>query len=72
MLSDLFIFSIFLALGLLLYLLPAVVAARRNHPQRFPILILTICFAWTGIGWVVLLAWSFNSMPVNKLDNILK
>ena len=49
-------------LGLLLYMLPAVIAFGRNHQHRVPILLANLFFGWTFIGWVGSLVWS--AMPV--------
>lgn len=49
-----------LVLGLLiaLYFLPAIIAARRGHRNRTPILLLNLFLGWTVIGWVGALIWS--------------
>ena len=56
----------FLLLGILcvlVALLPAIIAFWRNHSYRWVILALTI-FCWTGIVWVIALAWAI--WPSNK------
>ena len=40
---------------LVLYMLPALIAALRKHRQQNPIFILNLFFGWTLIGWVGLL-----------------
>ncbi len=45
-------------LGLALYLLPTIVAYKKEHLQKTAILILNIFLGWTFIGWVVALIWS--------------
>lgn len=47
------------ALMLAIYVLPAVVALVRDHPQKVAIIVLTIVAGWTFIGWVVALVWAF-------------
>lgn len=41
-----------------LYFLPSVVAAARDHRQRWAIFVVNLFFGWTAIGWVLALAWS--------------
>jgi len=43
-----------IALGLL----PWIIAATRNHPQRGAIVAMTVFGGWTGIGWLVALVWA--------------
>jgi hypothetical protein len=51
---------------ILLYLLPAIVAMQRKHPQQVPITIVTIFLGWTLVGWVAALAWA--SMAFKPLE----
>ena len=41
-----------------LYFLPSLIAARRHHHQDGPILVINLFLGWTGLGWVVALAWA--------------
>jgi len=43
------------------YFIPAIVAFKRRHRSRTPILILNAFLGWTFVGWVLFLAWSFSS-----------
>lgn len=52
----------------LLYLLPAMIAAGRNHPNGFPIIIVTLFLGWTGLGWVIALAWSLSNIPKTPVN----
>jgi Superinfection immunity protein len=54
-------------LGLLLYMLPAVIAFGRNHQHRVPILLTNLFFGWTFVGWVGSLVWS--AMPVTTVKS---
>ena len=54
-------FAITLLLFLPLYFLPAFIAYRRRHANRAPILLTTLFFGWTTIGWVIALIWSFSA-----------
>jgi hypothetical protein len=51
------------ACGLLLYLLPAIIAYSRGHPDTVAITALTILLGWSFIGWVVALVWSLKDSP---------
>jgi hypothetical protein len=49
----------------LLYFLPSIIAAHRDHPNRTTILILNTFLGWTFIGWIIALVWSLTcSRPV--------
>ena len=50
--------ALILFLVQVLYFLPALIALRRNHRQRLPILILTLFAGWTFVGWVVAIVWA--------------
>jgi len=58
-------------LAIYLYFLPFMIARRRNHPQKNPILIVNIFLGWTLIGWVAALAWSlwnYKSVQISNKD----
>jgi Superinfection immunity protein len=46
-------------LGLLGYLLPALVALWRQNRQWRAITVLNLLLGWTFVGWVVALVWAF-------------
>ena len=50
------------AVAVVVYFLPCLVAGWRNHPQAGPTLVVNLFLGWTGIGWVVALAWSLSSI----------
>lgn len=47
-----------IALLLIAYLFPFVVAARREHERLGRILTANLLLGWTGIGWLVVLRWA--------------
>lgn len=49
------------ALLIAIYFLPTIVAVRRNHRNRTPIILVNIFLGWMFIGWVVALVWAFTS-----------
>jgi hypothetical protein len=44
----------------LVYLLPAMIATLRAHPQVVPIWVVTVFLGWTLLGWVGALAWAVS------------
>lgn len=42
----------------LVYLLPTVVAAAREHHQGGAIAVLNILLGWTVLGWIAALVWA--------------
>jgi uncharacterized membrane protein len=50
---------------LLLYFLPVFVAASRKHKNTSPIAVITLFLGWTGLMWVIALAWALS-------DNVAK
>jgi hypothetical protein len=53
----LFVLSV---IGLLIYLIPAFVAEKREHENKLLIAIVTFFTGWTLIGWVACLIWSLR------------
>jgi len=44
-----------------LYLLPTIIAAKRQHRQTGPIAIINLLLGFTLLGWVAALAWSVSA-----------
>jgi Superinfection immunity protein len=60
--GDLLIVGIiFLIIGLV-YILPSIVAFRRDHPNRWLILVINLAFGSTIIGWGIALAWAIRAV----------
>jgi len=57
---------IYLAVAVVLYFLPGLVALNRCHKDKTAIWILNFFLGWTFLGWVVALAWS--CMHVEKKE----
>lgn len=53
-------------LGLGLYILPILVAIKRNHSNKVPVIMVSICFGWTILGWIVALIWAFTDNTENN------
>ena len=47
-------------LALYIYMLPYVIARRRQHNDKSAIGILTLFLGWSGWGWVAALIWAFT------------
>jgi Superinfection immunity protein len=58
-------FIIFLGISLLIagiiYIVPTIVAFRRNHPNRWIILVINVAFGGTVIGWGIALVWAMRA-----------
>jgi Superinfection immunity protein len=50
-----------------IWLLPTILAVARKHPQTAPIVLIDVLAGWTGIGWIVALAWSVANLDETSL-----
>jgi len=50
-----------IVLLLTLYFIPSGVAVLRHHSNAMPVFLTNLFFGWTGVGWIVVLIWSFSS-----------
>ena len=46
--------------GVIVYFIPTLVAAARQHASISAIFILNLFLGWSFIGWVVALVWAFK------------
>ncbi|WP_255448362.1 superinfection immunity protein [Telmatospirillum sp. J64-1] len=51
-----------LALGLIIYFIPTVIAIERKHPSWGSVIAVNIFLGWTLLGWVAALAWSLTGI----------
>ena len=42
-----------------LYFVPFAIAYVRRHKYTKTVFLLNLLFGWTGVGWIVLVVWSF-------------
>ena len=49
-----------LAVGLVVYFIPAIIGFKRDHANKVAILMLDIFLGWTFVGWVIALVWAFT------------
>lgn len=58
--------AIFLVTGFviacIIYIVPSIVAFRRDHPNRWIILVINLAFGTTIIGWGIALAWALRAV----------
>lgn len=59
-------FVIFLVIGFLIagiiYVAPSIIAFRRDHPNRWPILLINVVFGGTILGWGIALVWALQAV----------
>ena len=64
--SDDKLFLILFSLGTiifcLIYMAPSIVAFRRDHPNRWLILVINLAFRGTVIGWGIALVWALRAV----------
>jgi hypothetical protein len=57
---NIFLGIAFLIVGII-YILPSIIAFRRNHPNRWIILVINVAFGGTIIGWGIALVWAMRA-----------
>lgn len=53
---------ILLALVVVVYFIPTIVAGKRGHPNGTPIFLLNLFLGWTALGWLAALIWSASAI----------
>ena len=51
-----------IALGLIFYMLPTLIALARRHHNLLAICFLDLLAGWTGIGWFIAFIWSLTAV----------
>ncbi|HZR85304.1 MAG TPA: superinfection immunity protein [Bradyrhizobium sp.] len=63
--NDDAVFLIMMGIGFLIagiiYVCPTIIAFRRNHPNRWIILVINVAFGGTIIGWGVAMVWAMRA-----------
>ena len=55
------------------YFLPSIVARARRLPDRMGLYLLNTVFGWSGIGWMLAMAWAlFGKGPGRMLDRLAR
>lgn len=57
---DLLCIILFVAMALGLYFLPAIIAARKKHPNKIAIFLCNLFFGGSGVGWIICLIWAIT------------
>lgn len=58
--------SIFLAVVIIMYFIPWMIAGGRNHPQIGSIAVINVFLGWTLVGFVIALAWACSSVDKKR------
>jgi hypothetical protein len=61
-----FALALCLFLAFLFYIIPALVAWDRQHPDVRSIWALTLLLGWTGIAWLVALIWALRTTGADR------
>jgi hypothetical protein len=60
--TDDFIFlAVFFLSISIIYIAPSIVAFRRNHPNRWIIMVINVAFGGTIIGWGIAMVWAMRA-----------
>ncbi len=51
------------ALSFALYVLPTIIAFKRQHRNKTAITLINILLGWSVIGWIAALLWAFTNDP---------
>ncbi|QQO18612.1 superinfection immunity protein [Bradyrhizobium diazoefficiens] len=59
--DDLIFLGIFFLIIGIIYVAPSIVAFRRNHPNRWIIMVINVAFGGTIIGWGIAMVWAMRA-----------
>ena len=48
----------------LAYVLPAIIASSKAHPNSGAIWLFTLFLGWTGVAWIIALIWALNCLDL--------
>jgi len=55
-------------IGLVIHFIPAIIAFKRDHQYKWPILIINVFLGWTVIAWALDLAWAAWPEPKRPIS----
>jgi hypothetical protein len=55
--------SFLIVFGLVIYILPTLIAKNRRHHNTGAICALNLFLGWTFVGWVACLVWALTNPP---------
>lgn len=61
-----------IALGVVIYFIPGIVAHVRGHHQENAIVLLNLFLGWTFIGWVAALVWAATAVRSSASDGQIR
>jgi hypothetical protein len=59
--GDLIFLGIVFLIAGIIYIIPSIVAFRRDHPNRWIILVINVAFGGTIIGWGIVMVWAMRA-----------
>ncbi|MGE5404462.1 MAG: superinfection immunity protein [Candidatus Saccharibacteria bacterium] len=59
-------YLLILALSIVVYLTPSIIASRYEKQKRSLITTLNVALGWTGIGWIAALIWAIKDETEDK------
>lgn len=48
------------AIGIAFYLIPTIIAVKRDHASKGGVIAVNILLGWSAIGWIVALVWALS------------
>ena len=63
---DVILGTLALCAAIYLYFIPFAIAYSRRHKNTKTVFLLNLLFGWTGLGWIVLLVWSFKGKTAQR------
>lgn len=69
--SSTLLFLALIAAAAALYFVPTIIAFKRGHRYRWPILAINIAGAWSGVGWIACLIWALWPRQTALLDPLV-
>lgn len=69
LLLQLALLSVLIVVGLIILFIPAYIAFRRQHPNRWAIAVICLAFGGTIIGWFGALIWSLQAVHKSPTGN---
>jgi Superinfection immunity protein len=66
--TEVFNIVAILAILLIVYFVPSIVASRRNHRNLLAIQVLNLFAGWTALGWLAALVWACTNNAENQMQ----
>lgn len=55
-----------IVIGLVIYLVPSLIAGYRHHPNTVAILAVNLLLGWLCVGWIVAFVWSVTAIDESR------